>query len=82
MYYDYGKMYQSILGYDLIINNCNINKEYLINLENYFLEKCNKINLDIKYLKCVTKSLIFGTFHSLNIGVSKENIWNLVKVLF
>jgi len=79
MYYDYGKMYQSILGYDLIINNCNINKEYLKFLENYFLEKCNKINLDIKYLKCVTKSLIFGTFHSLNINVSKENIWNLIK---
>ena len=79
MYYDYGKLYQSILGYDLILNNCNIDKEYILNMKTRFLKKCNELNLNINYLTAVTKSLIFGTFHSIENNETKERIWVFLK---
>ena len=79
IYYDYGKLYQSILGYDLIINNKNINTEYLKKMKDYFLEKCQEKGLNEEYLFCVTKSLIFGTFHFLSPNVSKSQVWNMLK---
>uniref|UniRef100_A0A6C0B873 Nucleotidyl transferase domain-containing protein n=1 Tax=viral metagenome TaxID=1070528 RepID=A0A6C0B873_9ZZZZ len=80
VYYDYGKLYQSIIGYDLILNDCKINRLYIEKTKNYFLEKCKKEGLDLNYLKYVTKSLIFGTFHFLNKSTQiKENIWHLLQ---
>jgi capsule biosynthesis phosphatase len=81
-YYDYGKMYQSILGYDLILNDVAVDTEYVKSIEKYFLEKCAEIGLNIVYLKYVTKSLIFGTFHSIEKSENvKRNIWNLLKTI-
>ena len=79
MYYDYGKMYQSILGYDMVLNNCNIDKEYILSTKTYFIKKCKEINLNIEYLTAVTKSLIFGTFHSIENKESKKRIWDFIK---
>jgi capsule biosynthesis phosphatase len=80
-YYDYGKLYQSILGYDLYLNNEPVDQEYVDTMKSYFLEKCRLMNLNIEYLKYVTKSLIFGTFHFINTDNEeiKTNIWNLIK---
>ena len=77
-YYDYGKFYQSILGYDLILNNYSINNDYIETTKEYFLKKCIENNLNIDYLKSVTKSLIFGTIHSLNDN-KKDIVWNFLK---
>ena len=81
IYYDYGKMYQSILGYDLILNNENLDHEYLSEMNKYFLEKCEKNGLNIKYLKYVAKSLIFGSFHAIDDKKQhvKEHMWMLIK---
>ena len=76
VYYDYGKMYQSNLGYDLILNKQPINEEYLLKNKTYFLKKCQQINLNMDYLHWVTKSLIFGTFHSNSENVCKNEIWD------
>lgn len=85
IYYDYGKMYQSILGYDLVLNDCNTQssngKEYIEKIKNYFLEKCKLKGLDIHYLEAVTISLIFGVFHSLNSNDDKIRIWEFLKAL-
>jgi hypothetical protein len=79
IYYDYGKLYQSILGYDLLLNNLEIDTEYINKMKKYFIEKCENLNLNLLYLKYVTKSLIFGTFHFMNEDdKSKEKIWNLI----
>lgn len=78
-YYDFGKLYQSIIGYDLILNKDTINYNFIKEMELYFLKKCNDINLNITYLKYVTKSLIFGVFHSLNVNSPKKEIWELLK---
>jgi capsule biosynthesis phosphatase len=79
MYYDYGKMYQSILGYDLYLNNCNINNDYLLQLQNYFLKKCDERGLNINYLKSVTYSLIFGSFNFIENIDTKLRLWNFLK---
>ena len=79
-YYDYGKFYQSIIGYDLILNSCEMDKVYIKSISDYFISKCILLGLNMNYLKYVTKSLIFGTFHSLDKpNEAKNNIWNLLK---
>jgi hypothetical protein len=84
IYYDYGKLYQSILGYDLILNDCentDQTKEYIKSMKAYFLQKCIAKRLDITYLKCVVKGLVFGTipFISHYSRDIKNNIWELIK---
>jgi capsule biosynthesis phosphatase len=79
IYYDYGKLYQSILGYDLVLHRQKFNYEYLNLMNTYFLSKCTDIGLDINYLKIVTKSLIFGTFYFLKNNDPKQEIWDFLN---
>jgi len=79
-YYDYGKLYQSILGYDLMLNSIEIDINYIQTMKTYFLQKCLKKGLNLYYLKYVTKSLIFGTFHAIDDKKNVKNvIWNFLK---
>jgi len=84
IYYDYGKLYQSILGYDLVLNDCESSessKEYIQSMKSYFLKKCSSKGLNINYLKYVTKGLVFGVYHSithLSCDI-KNNIWGFIK---
>jgi capsule biosynthesis phosphatase len=81
IYYDYGKMYQSILGYDLILNNNAPNAEYIQSMKAYFLNKCHSKGLNIHYLKYVTKGLVFGTLPFISHYDSnvKNNVWNFIN---
>ena len=81
IYYDYGKLYQSILGYDLILHDNEINYNYLNTMKEYFISKCKQKNLNINYLTIVTKSLVFGTLHSLKPNDPKDKIWNFIKTI-
>ena len=78
-YYDYGKMYQSILGYDLVLNGNSLNTEYLERMKEIFLKKCRVIGLNIHYLEAVTRSLIFGTIHFIEKKETKERVWEFIK---
>ena len=84
-YYDYGKLYQSILGYDLILNNVlnddiwkNMEyRKYMAKIKKYYLEKCKGKGLNIEYLEATTNSLIFGSFPCMNCDtLTKKKIWN------
>lgn len=59
-FYDYAKIYQSLIGYDEILLDKIIDQQYKSNLieyfENYITEKFNNLN-DIKL---ITKSLLFS----------------------
>jgi capsule biosynthesis phosphatase len=79
MYYDYGKLYQSILGYDLILNNCQPDIDYINSIKAHFLNKCRENKLNIDYLTAVTKSLIFGTFHFIEGNEIKQRVWDFLK---
>jgi len=81
-YYDYGKLFQSIIGYDLVLNDVPVNIEYINTIKTIFIQKCRNVGLNIEYLKYVTKSLIFGSFHFIDKSIqTKQNIWVLLKSL-
>ena len=81
IYYDYGKLYQSILGYDLVLTESKQNNKYMTEMKKYFLNKCREKGLDLTYLHYVTKGLIFGTMHAIaNKRIEiKERIWELIN---
>ena len=59
--YDWAKLYQSLIGYDEILENKVLNKNYkkqfLNKFNNYFIELYSEN--DFKNLKLITKSLLF-----------------------
>jgi hypothetical protein len=59
--YDWGKLYQSLIGYDEILLNKTISEKYklsmLMSFEQYFIELYSK--QELCYLKIITKSLLF-----------------------
>jgi capsule biosynthesis phosphatase len=79
MYYDYGKLYQSILGYDLVLNNCPIDQVYLSSMREIFLGMCNEFCVDIDYLTAVTRSLMFGTIYFIEDQATKQRIWEFIR---
>jgi capsule biosynthesis phosphatase len=80
-YYDYGKLYQSILGYDLVLNGVSINIKYLERMKEIFLKKCQDFDLNIEYLRAVTRGLIFGTIHFIEKKETKERVWEFIKCI-
>ena len=78
-YYDYGKMYQSILGYDLVLNGNSLNIEYIEKMKEIFLKKCREVGLNTDYLVAVTRSLIFGTISFIEKKETKERVWYFIK---
>ena len=55
LHYDYAKIHQSLMGYDFILNNIEINDNYLSRLRNCFFRKCN-----VKNINLLTASLYFS----------------------
>jgi capsule biosynthesis phosphatase len=58
LYYDLAKIYQSLLGYDYILNNIEIDVHYTQKLIKYFESKFQPQHLDI--IRLITASLIFS----------------------
>ena len=60
--YDWAKMYQSLLGYDEILENKYISEKYKLDMKLYFLNKFLKVfknPIYIHYLNIITASLLF-----------------------
>ena len=57
IYYDYAKIYQSILGYDFILNDVEIDNVYISSLKSHFESKFTPDEL--KQIKLITASLFF-----------------------
>ena len=85
IYYDYGKLYQSILGYDLVLNgdDNNTRNAYIQEMKSYFLQKCCAKGLNIQYLTYVTKGLVFGTLPFISHYDSdvKNNVWAFIETI-
>jgi capsule biosynthesis phosphatase len=81
IYYDYGKLYQSILGYDLVLNGNASRDAYFQEMKTYFLQKCSAKGLNIDFLTYVSKGLVFGTmpFISHYDNDVKKNVWDFIK---
>jgi hypothetical protein len=57
IYYDFSKVYQSLLGYDFIINDIELDNVYTDKLIKYFESKF--LPEELKKIKLITASLFF-----------------------
>ena len=57
VYYDFAKVYQSVLGYDLILNDTDFNFEYQEKIKTEF--ESNFLDEEIQIIKDITASLLF-----------------------
>ena len=80
--YDYAKIYQSLLGYDEILENKYISIEYKNKFLNYFEERFLNIysDIDFYYLKIITASLFF-TLIPLHNNVKCKSYYELIYKL-
>lgn len=79
---DFGKIYQSLLGFDAIINNTYINESYMDELKDLFMNEMEKRNYSITDLYSVTACLISKTLSFLDVNISaRTKIWNIVEDL-
>lgn len=79
IYYDYGKVYQSILGFDLALYNTEISQVYKNRLKTYFEKRALELGINLDFLKIVTVSLIAGTIHFISDVNAKNRVWKLVE---
>lgn len=76
--YDYGKLYQSFLGYDSVLNRDDMpaNKDKLLS---YFIEKLQTRKIPIEAVRVVTFSLVIGTMHAIEDTATKRGVWKWIK---
>jgi capsule biosynthesis phosphatase len=79
--YDYAKFYQSILGYDCILNNISLPNNYQI-LKTYFENEILKNGICLDDLISVTFSLVIGTLPFIEKNDTKQRVWNWIKEIF
>lgn len=80
--YDYGKLYQSFLGYDAVLYNEPLSESYRNHMEGLFCAELTKRNIPIGDVKVVTFSLIMGTFHAISDIKTRERVWIWIKRTF
>lgn len=78
--YDYGKLYQSILGYDLAIYDNEIPTEYQNKIRSSFLLEIEKRKINLFHLKIITFSLVIGTFYFIKEEKTKQRVWAWMKL--
>jgi capsule biosynthesis phosphatase len=81
MYYDFAKIYQSIIGYDFILNDIEIDNIYINKFKTHFESKF--IDPDsIKHIKVITASLLFSLLPLHSYCPDKfTNYFKLIKSL-
>jgi len=81
-FYDYAKLYQSLIGYDFILNNKSISFSYIDTYIKLFESKFVLMygEEQLKYLKSLTASLLF-TLIPLHNDHKCEDYYNLINYL-
>jgi capsule biosynthesis phosphatase len=78
--YDYAKLYQSFLGFDLALyDEMNLYDDYKKELCRYFEEQVALRGINVDNLRTVTLGLIVGTFHAIETQDKKERVWKFLK---
>jgi len=77
--YDFAKIYQSLIGYDMILLSKNISRGYQENMiscfKNYFINKYSE--KDFNNVKLITKSLLFSLL-PLHDNIKCKSYYNLI----
>ena len=71
VYYDFAKVYQSILGYDFILNDADFSLDYMEKIRNKFESNFNKDEMSA--IKIITASLFFTLIPLHNFSEDKFN---------
>ena len=79
--YDYAKLYQSILGYDCVLNNNSLPENHHT-LKIYFENEIVRNYISLEALISITFSLVIGTFHSIECNDTKRRVWKWIKEIF
>jgi len=79
--YDYGKLYQSILGYDCVLYGIPVPQNASI-LQAHFESQLLKNSISLKDLRAVTFSLVIGTLPFIEINEAKKRVWDWIKKIF
>jgi capsule biosynthesis phosphatase len=77
--YDYGKLYQSFLGYDAVLYGDTVSASYHQTMMDIFLREINKRGIVFTDLTRVTASLIIGTVPFIGDPERKARVWDFVK---
>lgn len=80
--YDYGKLYQSFLGYDAVLYNDDVSPAYRASMMQLFTREIAKRGISLLDLETVTFSLVIGTLHFIRDPDAKERIWTWIKEKF
>ena len=82
VYYDFSKVYQSVLGYDLILNDTDFNFEYQEKIKEEF--ESNFSDDEIRKIKDITASLLFTLIplHSFSEYKFSRYIKLIKKILY
>ena len=74
-FYDYAKVYQSIVGYDFILNGLQENVEYVYTFDNKFTSYITETfgGDYCRYIKYITASLIYSLIPIHNVDMIKFN---------
>ena len=75
---DYCKIYQSLCGFDYIVNDLEIDEKYLANLREHYLKRLNSIGYEIKIVKAITSCLVAKTISFFESNSKyKKDIWEI-----
>jgi capsule biosynthesis phosphatase len=77
IYYDFAKIYQSILGYDFILNDLDFSFDYMEKMRNKFESNFNKDEMEI--IKTITASLFFTLIPLHNF--SRDKFDRYIKII-
>jgi capsule biosynthesis phosphatase len=80
--YDYGKLFQSILGYDAVLYNDSVDMTYQKHIYDVFMCELYKRNISETRLRDITFSLVLGTLHFIHDSTTKERVWTWIKRTF
>jgi capsule biosynthesis phosphatase len=77
---DFGKILQSLLGFDFIVNSIeHYDKEYLQDLETIFFSKIENLGFDRPTIYAITACLVAKTISFLNVSEDiRSQIWEIV----
>jgi len=77
--YDYGKIYQSLLGFDAALYGDVVEEEYAAKLREHFLKRIGACKgIEEKELRRVVIGLMMGTMHATG-RESSYRIWTLIE---
>ena len=79
-YYDYAKIYQSVIGYDFILHNKDIDHKFVEKYQDEFQKHCELNNINFDKVKVITASLLF-TLIPLHDDEKCDRYYSLMETL-